>query len=793
MGNTYRTPSPTREPYISSSNVNSPQTAQQAYASRSDKHASYQQYIKARMSELPAVESDEQHQQQTAALLHLQNVCPTGGGCVDQILDGDTTTPDSKPFHESALVREPQTPRKKRVPVLWHGLPSPGTPTFCSDTHHTPSAGPAKEELIGQDTREQTKDAIDQLPILMQHCTDATKTEAEDVKTETPQTIEDATRNDAILARELEASLHSTKARRSNRLRTQMKPTSVLNQDTVQVPVAASKTTRELPPSPVTPDHDGQANLNAVPIKSDVVPFEGLPTVHSLSWQLQYPPGGSTHPSYPYPALDPRLLFHQAFVPIIGGLPDFTLVPKLVLPMGWKHVSWSGLFPIAFDPYRQAFKLTPVGPMPLTCEELHQQGLQKYVPGGELHPEFGLLPEMLKLSDGSDAEVYNFDGVDWTLPWEGQMDFHAPRHLMNKSYGSDEIKSATDSSTFIPIITYPWREGRDCPNKVFDLSDAWRWLSNKETNHAADFVPTPEKKWHGSGAFRSTRKLKSPIPELMMLSMQSTPTTPNIQLSPLLQNQDSMKDKNQFCPLKSVATPCTVDITLLEDTEFTIVELLSYFPQHYYWGHAAERMAKAGVTGSMIRDFIIMTRGLQGDEIVKANRISCAAMAARKKDCGKLEEVEEMDIDEVGKDTPTPTPTPAHKSTVIDTTTSYTAEGWVYDVWEKIDYPLLALAHGLQSLPTGPDAGPLTALILWCKEKGRYKTLLSEVPGLLKTAEIEPLIEPGEKGCPDREATGRHAGALKQDRLRVVRDAGVNKRALGGGVDDTQGKRRKIG
>ncbi|CAN9340942.1 unnamed protein product [Alternaria alternata] len=703
MGKSYRTPSPTREPYISSSNVNSPQTV---------------------------VSSQN------------QNVSPAGDNWFDQILDGETTTPDSKPSQQSALMEEPHTPRKKRNPVLWHDLPSPNTPTFHSETHYTPSAGSAKEELVWQTTRGQTKDAVDQSSILIQHCTDTDKREAEDVNTAILRAVDDATQNDAILARELERSINPTKARRSTRLHT------------VQLPATDPKTVRKLPPSPVAPDRDEHADFSIVPIKSDPVPFEKLPTVHSLSWQLKYPPGGSTHPSYPYPTIDPRLLFHQAFVPIVGGLPDFTLVPKLVLPMGWKHVSWSGLLPIAFDPYRQAFKLTSVGPMPLTCEELQQQGLQKYVPGGELHPEFGLLPEMLKLSDGSDAEVYNFDGVDWTLPWEGQVDFHAPRRTMDQHCISGVINSPTDSNTFIPMITYPWREARDCPNKVFDLSDAWRWLSEKETNHTADFIPTTEKKWHGSGAFRSTRKLKSPIPELMMLSMLSTPTTPNIQLNPLLQNQDSMKDKNQFCPFKT------------------------------------ERMAKAGVTGSMIREFLIMTRGLQGDEVVKPGSISCAAMAARKRDCVKLEEVEEMDIDEVGKDTPTPSP--ALKSSVIDMTTNHTAEGWVYDVWEKIDYPLLALAHGLQSLPTGPDAGPLTALILWCREKGQYRALLSEVPTLLRAADIEPLIESGDDGCPDREFAGRHAGSLKKDRMRVVRDAGANKRALSGCVDDSQGKRKRL-
>jgi len=231
-----------------------------------------------------------------------------------------------------------------------------------------------------------------------------------------------------------------------------------------------------------------------------------------------------------------------------------------------------------------------------------------------------------------------------------------------------------------------------------------------------------------------------------------------------------------------------VDITFLGDTEFTIMELLSYFPQHYYWGHAAERLTKAGVTGTQIRDFIIMTRGLQGDEIKMGHSITCAAKLAKKRDCVK---VEEIDIDEVGKDTPSPTPAPVIDSAVVDLTSSYTAEGWIYDVWEKIDYPLLALAHGLQSLPTGMDAGPLTALVLWCREKGRYKAMLSEVPALLKEANIEPLIEPGENGCPDKEVAGRHAGVLKKDRLRVVRDAGVSKRALDGSVGGTQGKRKR--
>lgn len=98
-----------------------------------------------------------------------------------------------------------------------------------------------------------------------------------------------------------------------------------------------------------------------------------------------------------------------------NGLPDVSCASTLVLPSGWHHTSWSGLYPVVFDPFQQAFKLTPIGPLPLTCEELHQGGLHSYVPGGSLHQEYGMLPAISSLSDGSDFEVCNFDGVDWIL------------------------------------------------------------------------------------------------------------------------------------------------------------------------------------------------------------------------------------------------------------------------------------------------------------------------------------------------------------------------------------------
>lgn len=571
--------------------------------------------------------------------------------------------------------------------------------------------------------------------------------------------------------------------------------------DNLQKPAVTARPARKPYSKDDAPTH---SELSIVPCKSDLVPFEGLPTVHSLSWQLQYPPGGSTHPSYPYPPLDPRLIFHQPFVPVVDGLPDITRVPKLVLPMNWKHVSWAGLLPVAFDPYQQAFKLTPVGPMPLTCEELRQGGLHEYVPGGKLHPEYGMLPDMLKLSDGSDAEVFDFEGVDWTLPWEGHLDFHAPSASASRPAPSTSTSTRFDSAisptasamSFSSDTTvHPWRESRDCPNTVIDLADAWRWLATKETNPSAAFIPTPGKKWHGRGANRSYRKVKAPIPELMMFALQaaseSLPASCTSPPNPVLQNQDTPNNgklTNEFCPFKSVATPASVDITLLGDTEFTLMELLCYFPQHYYWGHAAERLSRAGITPSGIRDMICMTRGLDSEAIPRLSTISSAAKIARKRDV-KQDVKEDTPNGKEEQDMSSPAATPqASKSVVGDTAPGYTAEDWTYEVWEKIDYPVLALAHGLQKLPTGVDAGPLTALILWCREKGRYQVLLSEASALLKKEQIEPLIEPGERGCPDKEVLGRYAEALKADRLRVSRS---KKRAMEA-ADEGSGKRRKV-
>ena len=465
------------------------------------------------------------------------------------------------------------------------------------------------------------------------------------------------------------------------------------------------------------------------------------PVLLTLDWQLQYPPGGSTHASYPYPVMDTRLKFQPSLIPMVDGLPSISQLPALALPMGWRHVSWCGLLPIAFDSYHQAFKLTPVGPLPLTSEELQQGGLTKYVPGGECHPEAGLLPDMAMFSDGSDGERFDLEGLDWVLPFP---EYRLEACVMSRN-SLNPLTSLSDShdASRTPIDTAEAAltrlEARACPDLVFDVEDAWRWLTSLEQNPDVPFEPTPTKQWKGSGAYRSARKTKSPIPEQLMISLAG-----NIQL---LHNQDGRKDKNLFCPFKSVATPMTVDITLLADTEFTLMELVCYFPYHYNWGRGAERFARAGLSYALIKDAINFTRALEGRAATRTSLVNSGASRAKERDLVKTDDtINDMD------------------------TTSYTAVGWANLACGRMEYPLMALAHGLAELPSGLDAGPLTAIMRWCKQQGRFSTLLSEVPELLKRANMSPLIEPAENlGCPDKDMVARHLQALKGDGLRVKR------------------------
>ncbi|KAF2849649.1 hypothetical protein T440DRAFT_533130 [Plenodomus tracheiphilus IPT5] len=689
-------------------------------------------------------------------------------------LGSSSTSPDLL----SHFIR-PLTPPAKPRTSLWHGLPSPNTP--CLGDVFSRSLTISSEKAHSQESCKSPADHSwhhDGDMIEREGIDDESVVASAKEPTSAVSSSRGALQRNEQLAQELEASSSPTTARRSTRLRKQiisynLSPTPPVDNTKVV------KSKAKIASAAASTDSTTSLELTITPAIADPIPFEGLPALRSLDWELQYPPGGSTHPSYPYPTLDPRLIFCQPFVPVIDGLPDFSRVPKLSLPIGWRQVTWCGLLPVVFDPYRQAFKLTPVGPLPLTCEELQQGGLQKYVPGGELHPETALLPEMMRLSDGSVDDVFNWEGVDWTLPWGDHKNTDLVTSWPAEALAFNKRTSLQNTNGRFLTIVSPWREARDCPNMVLDVDDGWRWLSGKEQQPEVDFIPLSAKRPR-NGAYRTYRKIKSPIPELMMGANLAEPDD----ASPVLQNQDTTSLNNIFCPYKSVATPMNVDITLLADTEFTLMELLSYFPQHYNWGHAAERLSRAGIQPSMIRNLVNMTRALEGETALKLGSVSHAVTTAKKRDVIQQEDLSKDNIAE--KESTTEQKLPS--SDAKDTTTKYTAEGWTYNVWSKTDYPLLALAHGLQELPTGPDAGPLTSLIHWCRKNKRYRVLLSNVPALLKEAGIEPLIEPSDDGCPDKDVAARHNQALRRDYYRVKRSLDAVKREA---EDEQDGRRKK--
>jgi hypothetical protein len=572
-------------------------------------------------------------------------------------------------------------------------------------------------------------------------------------KRRNPTDSTDTAKRDAAMALELSTSLA---VRRSTRLRSKLKLSCMF----ASCELFLSKLTRMTddqkrtvePTKPTKPAKKALQTLRDIEkpllsfIKPNVSPFEvansssdELPAVLSTEWQLKYPPGGSTHPSYPWPSADSRLMFQSHHIPVLNGLPNISHLSALILPTGWRHISWSGLNPVVFDPHHQAFKLTQVGPLPLTSEELHQGGLHNYVPGGKSHPEAGLLPLLSALSDGSDTDIFNFDGVDWALPWaqiEGlPLD---SSYLANTTEKVLITRDQSANSNLQKPTLYV--EARDCPDDVFDLKDGWRWLSNKEMSPNVTFSPTPGRRWRGLGVQRTSRKVKQPIAALMAIAIaEKEGENPERYLG----NQRL----REFCVFKSIATPVYINITLLQDVEFTLVELLWFFPNHYQWRKAGDRLIRSGFSASNIANFINMSRHLSGTSICNNSTVHGHLLRSQEEEGAATEK----------------TRTNHHMM-------SCTAEDWTYSASETTDYPLLALAHGLLELPCGPDAGPLTAIIKWCRDNNRYRAMLSDVPALLKEANIEPLIEPGESSEPDQEVLSRHTEAIRKDRQRVLQE-----------------------
>jgi hypothetical protein len=662
-------------------------------------------------------------------------------------------------------------PRRPRTPILVHqsridfGLPSPQTPS-CTNGNWPRSFTKVPHVNEPQDsTDDNASGSVARIarPPVSLLTSRSTSPSGEGILVSPISEIKPSPsiEDDEKLARELASPTSRRSARIQSKAKVEGKPASLKSgehySDSLAVVTKPKRTVAVKRPTPkkLSIKSDTAVITQAEPTTS---PFEvsptsdgELPTPHSTEWQLMYPPGGSTHPSYPWPPADPRLIFHTHSVPLRNGVPDVALLSTLSLPKGWRQATWSGLHPVVFDPSQQVFKLTPVGPLPLTCEELHQGGLHDYAPGGKSHPEAGLLPTLLSFSDGSDADVFNFDGVDWTLSWTdwGESKVTGSFDVANERI--DPIQTA-----LLTLTSPHYLEARDCPDGIIDLEDGWRWLSEREEMPSHTFTSTPGKTWKGSGVYLTGRKGKAPIPSLMANALSESEEN----------NRERYlvkQDAREFDAFKSVATPVYVNIALLQDVEFTLVELLSYFPSHYQWRKGGDRLARSGISASDIADYINISRRLPGASIcIKGtvhNRVFWNIL-----DDGARVKVSLSDLETPG----------------------FTAKDWTYSTWETTDYPLLALAYGLVELPSGPDEGPLTLLIKWCRENKHYKALLSDVPDLLMMAGIDNLVKAGNSKDPDQEALLRHAEAVKKDRKRVLKELKVLKERE---EDDPQEKR----
>ncbi|KAH7385314.1 hypothetical protein DE146DRAFT_197651 [Phaeosphaeria sp. MPI-PUGE-AT-0046c] len=668
-------------------------------------------------------------------------------------------TPPTSPALQAA---DPVTPGYKQPPMGLFGLLTPSTPGFGDISTRTLAIAQQWGDHSGSERDFSPESGRDKSPVQeeQRHLSRNAAVDSVDSGDEEPLQTQYQILQEQIKEAQSAATLaigDQATSRRSTRL-AQKESVKILPKETSSI--VSKKSTKVLdqasPPQNVAPSQSSFTAEAVVPLPSDA-----CPAPLTLDWSLQYPPGGSTHPSYAYPMMDPRLFFDPKVVPIVDGLPSVFKVPTLTLPMGWKHVSWSGFLPIAFDPNHQGFKLTPIGPLPLTCEEVQQGGLAKYVPGGAEHPEAGLLPDITLFSDGSD-EVYNFEDIDWTLPWPKEEMFERT-HLHDRALSP----SAFITSAQVVIAPPPppfYDESRDCPDNVVDIRDAWRWLEEKELHPDAPFVPTPDKSWKNTGIYRTSTKTKSPIASLMGLVIADTIESPNNFLATYMVNQNG----RTFCPYRSVATPVYANIKLLKDVELTLVELLSYFPGHYAWRKGADRLVRAGFTGSDIANFINWSRGLEGDAV---------------KNSGSVKDSLAWEYDPISR---------KRFRIERDTETAivYSAEDWQYEVWDLIEYPLLGLTHGLKHMPEGPNAGPLTALIKHCREQNAYQTLLSDVPSMLTEQGLSTLIESFEGGDPDKEVIQRYQDVLKADRKRVLislKETGQQKRA----TEKNNGKRAK--
>ncbi|KAF2678727.1 hypothetical protein K458DRAFT_394588 [Lentithecium fluviatile CBS 122367] len=272
-----------------------------------------------------------------------------------------------------------------------------------------------------------------------------------------------------------------------------------------------------------------------------------------------------------------------------------------------------------------------------------------------------------------------------------------------------------------------------CPPGLITVSDAWAFIAHMAQNPGTAFqIQAPKLDLRKAAIFNR----KHPIAELLMKALND----PRSSLRTPLANQDTIP----FCQIASLPPPNTVavDRHLGAGVELTLTECMVYFTNHYCQRPLLVRFVRAGLNGGSIANEINMWRQLSGNAAFSHSKVWTRLRRAYPA---------------------VPVPDPRGVQT-----TDFTAQTWKTPT-TGIDYPLLALEHGVAQPIRGADAGPLTHLIQWCKAAGAYRAMLSDVPALLQRANIPATIEkPKRDGCPDQAAVERHQKRVAQDRARVL-------------------------
>ncbi|KAF2245306.1 hypothetical protein BU26DRAFT_507989 [Trematosphaeria pertusa] len=439
-----------------------------------------------------------------------------------------------------------------------------------------------------------------------------------------------------------------------------------------------------------------------------------------------------------FAASDPRLCFYAQPMPPEHShhLPRF--VP-LDLPQGWRSMQRVDLEPVVLNPHDWAFRLTPAGPVALTPAEVFQYRItgvsrSRRTPQSNPDPmvidleliddeltEF--MPPNSRRGDPDQLTAYAdpLGGLPPKVAYEGAV--RAKKRKLQGPLSPSVVRSIEQESDGDAALL--------CPMGIIDVEDAWAWIRHMAQN------PTPE--YHAPNRkpderLKSAHKVKHPIPELMMVALKP----PGSGIGSQLKDQDALP----FCQTRSITPPEKVGVHehLGSHVELTLIECAAYFPRQAIRPEYLKRFRRAGMGSVGTVSLINMLRQLTGKSNFHESRLS---HTFKRYGC----------------------------TADNNATRDFTAQQWTPDTGSKtIDYPLLALEHGVVHLPQGDDAGPLTKLIQWCKNNAQHRVLLSEVPALLSTAGISSTIaRPADGRCPDRVAHGRHHQAIQIDRKRILK------------------------